>query len=365
MMPLSPSHNALGQLAALVKIPQYLLVQVTSRCNAECSFCYNADVRKQPVAEITPEQAGKIAANLGHLFHLAISGGEPFLRDGLVQWIDAFCQNATVLSVTIATNGSMPDRIAQALETLTVRHTRTTFSLVLSVDAYEQRHDIIRKFPGLYQRVKDSYQAALIIRRTRPKTLRLILSSVLSAENEEFFIQDMELLRRDFPDVDSHEVNLVRPSQDNPGRRDVAVDTYRKTLDWVSRNRTGGTLYHDIHQALFERTNHLTLQAAMGQTPGIACRTGCGFATINSSGQAILCEERPDIVLGDLRNCEWDLQALLSDPKIARQAALLRRKCFCRSDCVIRFNITRSISQYPAIALALAKIHWKKSGRSR
>jgi MoaA/NifB/PqqE/SkfB family radical SAM enzyme len=360
MMPPSPARATLGRAATLLKNPQYLLVQVTSRCNAKCSFCYNPDVQKPPAAEITPEQAGKIAAKLGHLFHLAISGGEPFLRDDLTQWIDSFCHNAVVPSVTMATNGSMPDRIAQALETLTVRHNRTTFSLVLSADAYEHRHDIIRKFPGLYERVKDSYRAALTIRRARPKTLRLILSSVLSAENEEFFTQDMELLRRDFPNVDSHEVNLVRPSQDSPGRRDVALETYRRTLDWVTRNRSGGTLYHDIHQSLFERANHLTLQAAMGQTPGIVCRTGCGFATINSSGQAILCEERPDVILNNLQNYDWNLRALLAVPEIARRTAHLRRKCFCRSDCVIRFNLTRSLSQYPAIGLAFAKIHWKK-----
>ncbi len=355
----------LGRLAALVKRPQFLLVQVTSRCNAKCPFCCNPAVREMPMPELTPEQAGKIAAKLGHLFHLAVTGGEPFLRDDLIQWIDVFCQNARVQSVTIATNGSMPDRIAQALEILTVRHVRTVFTLLLSVDAHGPRHDAIRNLPGLYELVKKSYDAARIVRRTRPKAMRLILSSVLSAANEEFFLRDLELLNNDFPNVDSHEVNLVRPSQDNPGRRDVAVDIYKKSLDWVNRNRSGGNFYHNIHQALFERTNDLTLQAAMGQAPGIACSAGRGFATINSSGQVILCEERPDRVLGDLQNYSLDLRALLGDPEIARKAALLRRECFCRSDCVIRFNLTHTPSQYPALAIALAKIIRQKSGKSR
>jgi MoaA/NifB/PqqE/SkfB family radical SAM enzyme len=306
-----------------------------------------------------------IAAKLGHLFHLAVTGGEPFLRNDLIQWVDAFCQNAKVQSVTIATNGSMPDRIAQALEILTARHTRTVFTLLLSVDAYGPRHDDIRNLPSLYQHVKESYRAALTIRRARPKAMRLILSSVLSAANEEFFLRDLELMREDFPDVDSHEVNLVRPDKNNQGRRNVAVNVYEESINWVKRNRSDGTFYHNIHQALFERTNQLTLQAAMGQTPKVACQAGRGFATLNSSGQIVLCEERSDCVLGDLRNYNWDLRALLSNPEIARKAVLLSRECFCRSDCVIRFNLTHCPSQYPALAVALAKIVLYKSGKSR
>lgn|GEM_PF-2010792 len=353
----------LGLLNTLVKRPQYLLVQVTSRCNAACSFCCNPAVHKMPVPELTPEQSGEIAANLRYLFHLAVSGGEPFLRDDLIEWIDAFCRNAIVRSVTIATNGSKPERIAQTLETLSARHTSTIFTLVLSADAHGLRHDAIRNFPGLYELVKKSYDAALTVRSVRPKTVRLILSSVLSAANEEFFLHDLNLLRHDFPGVDSHEVNLVRPSPDNPGRRDVAVNTYRKSREWVTRNRSAGNIYHNIHQALFERTNDLTMQAAMGEVPKISCRAGSGFLTLNAQGQVILCEERPDCILGDLRNYNWDLRALLGDPEISRQAYLLRRKCFCRSDCVIRFNLTHCPSQYPALAIALGKIIWHKSGK--
>jgi MoaA/NifB/PqqE/SkfB family radical SAM enzyme len=353
------------RLIAMTKSPQYLLVQFTSRCNAKCSFCCNSSVREMPVSEVTPEQAGKIAANLGHLFHLAVSGGEPFLRNDLIQWIDAFCQNAQVQSVTIATNGSMPDRIAKALEILTAHHTHTVFTLLLSVDAYGPRHDDIRNLPGLYELVKKSYDAAMTVRKARPRAMRLILSSVLSAANEEYFLRDLELLHKDFPDADSHEVNLVRTNHDSPGRLDVPVDIYRKSLEWVTRNRSGGALYHNIHQALFERTSELTRQAAMGKTPKIACRAGQGFATINASGQVILCEERSDRVLGDLQNFNWNLRALLFNPEIARKSALLRGECFCRSDCVIRFNLTHCPSQYPALAIALAKIIRHKSGKGR
>lgn len=365
MMTAMPSNTIPERFAALLKRPQYVLVQITSRCNAKCSFCCNGNMQKPFSNEITPEQAGKIAAGLRYVFHLAISGGEPFLRDDMIPWIDAFCRNARVMSVTLATNGSRPDRIAQTLEILSSRHAGTTFSLVLSVDAHGHRHDAIRSFPGLYQRIKESYHAALNVRRAHPKTLRLILSSVLSTENEDFFLQDMDLLRRDFPDADSHEVNLVRPNRDNPGRKDVAVDTCRKVLAQVTKNRSGGTFYHNIHQALFERANDLALRAAMGRIPHLACLAGQGFVTINPSGQVILCEERSDIILDDLSNYQWNLRALLDDPKISRQASLLRRNCFCRSDCIIRFNLTHSFSQYPAIALALAGILRKKRHGSR
>ena len=159
--------------------------------------------------------------------------------------------------------------------------------------------------------------------------------------------------------MDGYEVNLVRPHPQIPGREDVDPQIYAKASQWVSRNRNAGSNYHNLHQALFERTNALTLSAASGVLPALHCHAGSGFATIDAQGRILLCEERPDVILGSLKDWNWDLRALLKDAEVIEKVRQFKQGCFCRSDCVIRYNLTRAPKQYPALAGDLMRMTFR------
>jgi len=352
------------RLRSVFRKPHYLLFHVTSLCNARCDFCYNQAVR-EPVRgpDLSVEEAGKIAAGLGNLYHLSVGGGEPFLRDDLREWITSFCARAEVRSVTVATNGSRPERVAEVLNGVVPSFPHTHWTFVLSVDAYGERHDAIRHIPGLYERTLRTYRTVLPIRRASGKNLRCVLSSVLCRANQESFLSDLERLRKDFPEMDGYEVNLVRPRSQMPGREDVEPKVFAEVSRWVTRHRSSGSGYHNLHQALFERTNRLTLAAASGKRVRLPCHAGSGFTTVDARGRVLLCEERPEEVLGDLREWGWDLRALLRDPAVASRVARCTEGCFCRSDCVIRYNLTRAPREYPGLAAALLSIPFRSVRR--
>ena len=127
----------------------------------------------------------------------------------------------------------------------------------------------------------------------------------------------------------------------------------------MTRNRASGSVYHNLHQALFERANRITRKAVFGTPVVLPCHAGNGFATVDAQGRVLLCEERPDVVLGHLKDWNWDLRKLLKDPEIADRIPRLTEGCFCRSDCVIRYNLTRAPKQYPGVALEMLRMAFK------
>lgn len=81
-----------------------LRISVTQRCNLKCFYCHR-EGETSPSGEMTPEEIGRlvaIAESLG-MRKLKITGGEPLLRDDIVEVVSA-C-NPHMKEVSITTNG--------------------------------------------------------------------------------------------------------------------------------------------------------------------------------------------------------------------------------------------------------------------
>ena len=97
--------------------PSLVIWLCTARCNMACEHCYTAGRFSGP--ELTTEEALKMVAELAELgaSHLAITGGEPFLRPDVLEIAREAHEHG--LSVSFNTNGSLiDDRLARELRKL-------------------------------------------------------------------------------------------------------------------------------------------------------------------------------------------------------------------------------------------------------
>ena len=147
------------------------MVAVTHRCNARCVMC---NIWKGETPDrLTPEHMGKLPSGLRTI---NLSGGEPFLRDDLVEFVrhaHAQCPDAII---TISTNAFLPDRIAEKLPEL--RRIDPDIRLAVSLDGLAAAHDRIRGAAGAYDRAR-----GLIDRLADEGYRGLRLSMTLSREN--------------------------------------------------------------------------------------------------------------------------------------------------------------------------------------
>jgi molybdenum cofactor biosynthesis enzyme MoaA len=97
--------------------PVSLIIFLTERCNARCSFCFidfdNKETQDKK-KEISVEDFNLMSKSLkGSLHHLNFTGGEPFLRGDFGKIISNFIENCDLSSIVISTNGSYPRRIKE------------------------------------------------------------------------------------------------------------------------------------------------------------------------------------------------------------------------------------------------------------
>lgn len=83
-------------------------LDITSKCNLSCLHCYQEPYLAKGMSEMSTEEVKDVIRRLGEMnvSKLVISGGEPLLRDDLIEIIDyAFSQG--IIVPTIFTNGTV------------------------------------------------------------------------------------------------------------------------------------------------------------------------------------------------------------------------------------------------------------------
>ncbi len=123
--------------------PSDALVAVTHRCNAKCVMCNIWQSTAQDA--LLPEHMRKLPTSLRTV---NLTGGEPFLRDDLpdfVREVKARCPNARI---TISTNGFLVARTLKMMEE--IREIDPAIRLAVSIDGIGKVHDEIRGKAGFF-----------------------------------------------------------------------------------------------------------------------------------------------------------------------------------------------------------------------
>jgi len=119
----------------------------TRTCNLKCRHCYSSSDEKKYSGELTTSEAKQMIDNLGQFKVpvLLISGGEPFIREDLMELIQ-YSQKYDIRS-TISTNGTLIDReMAKDLKKNNVGY------VGISIDGIREKHDHFRGCQGSFDK---------------------------------------------------------------------------------------------------------------------------------------------------------------------------------------------------------------------
>jgi cyclic pyranopterin phosphate synthase len=104
----------------------YLRMSITDRCNLRCGYCtYWQEFERLPPGEILSYEEmlrlASVAAKIG-IHKIRITGGEPLVRRGVVDFIKDLHQVPGIGEVCLATNGVLLPELAPALYEADLRH---------------------------------------------------------------------------------------------------------------------------------------------------------------------------------------------------------------------------------------------------
>ncbi len=133
------------------------VVAVTYRCNSRCSMCGIWQFRTTE-EEMRPEEYDRLPPTLKDI---NVSGGEPFLRDDLVDVVRRMARRCPEAKLIISTNGLEPDRIESVIRELRPLHSR--LGVGVSIDGVGAIHDEIRGVPGAFERATESLERLKLV----------------------------------------------------------------------------------------------------------------------------------------------------------------------------------------------------------
>ena len=113
-------------------------ISITQQCNLTCKYCHRegeSDSRS-PTREMTPAEIAKIVeltTKLG-ITKVKLTGGEPFLREDVIEIIERISPNLNDVSMT--TNGILLDKYGETLKTAGLHRINISVD-TLQPDTYE------------------------------------------------------------------------------------------------------------------------------------------------------------------------------------------------------------------------------------
>ena len=136
MRPVSLALSVLQNRLGRVPRPSWCTYLVCYRCNARCQMCDSW--RLKPGDELTPAEVAAVFGKIGRLDVVRLTGGEPFLREDMLEIAEAVREESRPFVIHVTTNGSFPERVVEMVE----RFSRPQMlRFMVSFDGLEAEHD--------------------------------------------------------------------------------------------------------------------------------------------------------------------------------------------------------------------------------
>ncbi len=145
----------------------YVIISTTYKCNAKCVMCdlhkfysKRPDLAGKEIDLPTVFDALKNSSVIRTIKHIDLTGGEPFLRKDLKDFINNLFDLPNIDLITINTNGILSNKIVDDVEGILKKlKKKQKFYLSISIDGVGSLHDKIRGVPGIFSKIEKTITA--------------------------------------------------------------------------------------------------------------------------------------------------------------------------------------------------------------
>jgi MoaA/NifB/PqqE/SkfB family radical SAM enzyme len=306
--------------------PTFLILFINSICNMKCEHCFYWRSLNQR-DDLTKEEIVALSESLGRVENLNLSGGEPFLRPEFAEICKQFVRRNGVRQIYVPSNGYFTDRtVKQVTATLEAKEL-DLFVVELSLDGMPEFHDNFRVARHAFERAMQTYDALVQIQKRDPR-LRVHCISTATDVNMGEIRQLTTYLYDRCPDMDHHNLAIIRGDRKNPTLVGPSLQAYEELYEYIRRlwaPREQGR-YGSIVEPMLQWNKVQTIKQQRQVAP---CRAGRLTAVVYANGDVSVCEMHKPI--GNLRRSSFP--EIWSSPEArALRQAIDDKDCYCTTE---------------------------------
>lgn len=317
-------------LHPLVK-PLKLRLAVTNRCNSHCIMCnvwkmsINESVKNKELSVEEYEKIFKTSKKyLSSLNHISITGGEPILRNDLIDIFRVITNYFPKSTINVNTNAFNTERLLRFVNEAITFSPKLT--IMVSLDGIGEAHDIIRGTPGAYKKVSQSLNELLLFKKGHPDKIKIKINHILSKYNYKEFEKVNEFCKNNH--IEIIPIILQKGEFFNNLDLDIALDSestnYLITIfeKLLSDEKNISLNYIDI------------LEQLKGRERDYRCWAGKILLLIEEEGDVYPnggC--LADWDLGNLRDYDYNLEKIVTSKKAKTVFKLIKKCRRCRLAC--------------------------------
>jgi len=308
-------------------MPMSYTISLLNTCNSRCSTC---NIWKQQAKNLSLDEYNRVFRSIGRsAYWITFSGGEPFLRNEIVEIVKlAYTYNRPRI-INIPTNGLMVKTIVEKTAAIAKACPRSQIIINISIDGVEEMHDQIRNVPGCYKKAVSTFHK---LKALKLKNLSVGIHTVISKFNVENFPYIASQLLRLEPDSYITEIAEQRVELDTmdaditPGQ--IA---YKSAIDY---------LIHRIKNDKFTGMNKITMafrieyydlvkRILRDEHQVIPCYAGIASVQISPEGDIWSCCIKSK-VLGGLRKTKYNFRKIWysAEAELERRS-IHHKECWC------------------------------------
>jgi MoaA/NifB/PqqE/SkfB family radical SAM enzyme len=332
-------------------LPINFTVGLTYRCNSQCKTCNIW--RRKSSNELSVEEFDEVFRKIGEAYWFTLSGGEPFLRNDIVEICRSVRDNCKPGIINIPTNGLLCDVILGRVKEILEVCPDTKIVVNVSMDGVEEQHNEIRGVKGNFERAIKTYEA---LRSLNSKNFELGIHTVISTFNVHKIPQIYEYLKKLKPDSYITEIAEERVELDTVGEEITpSVEDYSEAIDYLSER-----MKKETRQGLSKLTKSFRLEyyklvkkTLKEKRQVISCYAGVASAQIAPDGDVWTCCIRAE-PLGNLRDVSYDFRKIWFGEKAAAlRKSIKTGECYCP---LANASYTNMLCNFKT----LAKVGWRR-----
>jgi MoaA/NifB/PqqE/SkfB family radical SAM enzyme len=325
-------------------LPRYLILGMTNLCNSKCVTCFYWDhLNVNRHLEMQLEEYDRALADLGSLYSVVLTGGEPTLNRDLPEITKILYRRHDASNVTMPTNSIIPEQVEEIVTRVLAsrKDERQTFTVGLSLDHLGERHDVIRGAPGNFVKLEETYRRLAALKR-RSRGFTLNVQTVLASFNRDDLAQITHWVSQSLPEINFHSFELLRPPFPDPSIRALTPAEYAEALTFLKPywDRFGN--YSPLLRNLKVGARTAELETLEQERMVYPCYAGTISGVLNPEGTVSLCEVQWEI--GNIRDFDYSFKkAWFSEKAIDMRRRIAARECWCTHSCFMTSSLPFSV----------------------